>query len=460
LTPPGILSTSVGNINNRITIRFSEAVFGTSTAATPLLKVQALKNAITLSTNANAATPTYSALQAKDVVSISRNRINITLATPLIGANNRVKITADALMDEVGNKSGELTTVSASADSTPPTITSITLTGNKLLVVRFSETITMTGTAATLKNAVKLSTNGDAATPTYSALATADTVLTKKNTLEIKFATALNGDRLRVQVDKDALRDKVLNKNIVQTTPIFSADSTNPTLKSVVKVSDKVFNFTFSEPTSIYSAVATMKDPEKLNALKAKITFASNGNSGSPTYNALATGDKLAFKKGVLTITLVNAISGPNNRFKFAAGSFADASGNQSAELTTSLIASDTTGPMISKAILDAKNQVLTLTFNEAIFNNAAGASDAIKMIALRNAILLSTDSTTFSAIPSTSKIAIKANVMTIAFSTGLTGNYNRIRIPSTLLKDAVSNSSAQLTTKAIVADTIGPQLK
>jgi hypothetical protein len=459
LTPPGILSTSVGNINNRITIRFSEAVFPASTAATAQLKLQDLKKAITLSTNANATPPTYSALQAKDVVSISKNRIIITLATPLTGANNRVNIAADAVMDEVGNKSGELTTATVSADLAAPTITGISLTGNKLLVIRFNETVTMNSTAAALKNAVKISTNGDAATPTYNALAIADTVATKKNTIEIKFATALSGNRLRIQVGADAVRDKVANKNIEQQTVVFAADSTSPTIQSIVKVSDKVFNIHFSEPTVIYSATA-LKDTEKLTALKAKITLTSNGNVGTPTYVALALDDKLAFKKGVLTITLANAMTGANNRFRFAAGSFVDASNNLSAEITTALIASDTNGPIINNSSLDATNKILTLTFNETIINNAPGTTDALKLTALRNGIQLATDGVNYTAIPATSKLTIKGNTLTIVFATGLTGNSNRVRIPSTMLRDMASNPSTQLTTTTIKADTSGPQLK
>lgn len=317
----------------------------------------------------------------------------------------------------------------------------------------------MTSTALALKNAVKISTNGDATTPTYNALATADKIATKKNTIEVTFAAALSGDRLRVQIAADAVRDKVMNKNAIQTSVVFAADSTSPVIKSVIKSSDKVFNIRFSEPTVIYSATV-MKDLDKLNALKAKITLANNGNVASPTYNALASGDRLAFKNGVLTITLVDAITGANNRFRFAAGSFADASNNQSAELTTALIPSDINGPMISKSSLDATNKILTLTFNETIFNNAPGTGDAAKLTALRNATLLATDGANYTAIPATSKLTIKGNTLTIVFATGLTGNSNRVRIPSTMLRDVVNNQSAQLTTTAIKADTTGPQLK
>ncbi len=203
-----------------------------------------------------------------------------------------------------------------------------------------------------------------------------------------------------------------------------------------------------------------MKEAEKLTALKAKITLTSNGNVGTPTYAALAEEDKLSFKKGVLTITLVNAMTGANNRFRFAAGSFVDASNNQSAEYTTALIASDTNGPIISNSSLDATNKILTLTFNETIINNAPGATDALKLTALRNGIQLATDGVNYTAIPATSKLTIKGNTLTIVFATGLTGNSNCVRIPSTMLRDVASNPSTQITTATIKADTIGPQLK
>jgi hypothetical protein len=215
----------------------------------------------------------------------------------------------------------------------------ITLTGNKVLVIRFNETITMTSTAASLKNAVKLSKNGDHLSPTYTGLALEDKVVTKKNTLEITFATQVNGDRLRIQIDKDALRDRVSNKNNLLTTAVFSADSTSPYINSIVKVSDKVidrvFNIRFSERALIHSNA--LKDPEKLAELKSKITFTTNGNDASPTYNPLDTNDTLTFKNGVLTIRLANAINGTNNLFKFAAGAFKDLSGNLNAEMYTSL---------------------------------------------------------------------------------------------------------------------------
>ncbi len=92
--------------------------------------------------------------------------------------------------------------------------------------------------------------------------------------------------------------------------------------------------------------------------------------------------------------------------------------------------------------------------------NCTLGEGAALQMAALRSAILLASDGITFAPIPATSKITIKKNILTITLPTGLTGNSNRIRIPSTLLRDGVNNPSLQLTTISIVADTLGPRLK
>jgi hypothetical protein len=137
-----------------------------------------------------------------------------------------------------------------------------------------------------------------------------------------------------------------------------------------------------------------------------------------------------------------------------------DSAGNENADTTTTLIAADTSGPTLSKTTIDAMNKIVILTFNEKLVNGAAGATDALKLTALKSAITVAANGTNFSSLGSKDKILLKENTLVITFATALSGSTNVVKITTANLKDALSNNAGAITTSAIVADGTGPELK
>jgi hypothetical protein len=455
---PTISKVTVSSKNKIITVKFNESVLNGSSLAKAPDQLVALKNAITIATNADAATPTYSALGATDKVSIVKGKLVITLTTELKGANNKIKLAADALKDAANNKSAEALSSMFSADLTGPTLVGINVNANKEITLKFNENVAMFSTAIAFKNAITLATNGNLPTPTYSALAGTDKLTLNKNMVMITRTAALSGTSNKIQIAADALRDQAGNKNTLMTTSIIIADSTGPKIASASKMSEKVIAIKFNETATINSTAT--KDPEKLTALKAKISLAANGNAGTPTYSPLGSGDSITYTKGVLTITLGTALSGASNKLKIASGAMKDSAGNENADTTTTLIAADTSGPTLSKTTIDAMNKIVILTFNEKLVNGAAGATDALKLTALKAAITVAANGTNFSSLGSKDKILLKENTLTITFATALSGSTTVVKITTANLKDALSNNAGAITTSAIVADGTGPELK
>jgi hypothetical protein len=62
--------------------------------------------------------------------------------------------------------------------------------------------------------------------------------------------------------------------------------------------------------------------------------------------------------------------------------------------------------------------------------------------------------------LAATDKIVLKANTLTITFTSALSGNANIVNITTENLKDALGNKSDAITTSAIVADATAPELK
>jgi hypothetical protein len=162
----------------------------------------------------------------------------------------------------------------------------------------------------------------------------------------------------------------------------------------------------------------------------------------------------------VLTVTLGTALSGANNKLKIAAGALKDAAGVQNADTTTSLIAADTTGPTLSKTTIDATNKIVTLTFNETIANASTATTSAEKLAALKSGITIATTGSNPVALAGTDKITLKANTLTITFTTALSGSANVVSIATDKLQDALGKKSDVITTSAIVADGTAPELK
>ncbi|MCP3761229.1 DUF1533 domain-containing protein [Domibacillus sp. A3M-37] len=103
-----------------------------------------------------------------------------------------------------------LTATSIKKDAVAPSKSKESLDeSKKIITIEFSEDIFRVGsTAASLKSAIKLSTNGT----TFNALATGDTVEIVGNKLVITRSTALEGTTNMIQVAASALQDKYTNK--------------------------------------------------------------------------------------------------------------------------------------------------------------------------------------------------------------------------------------------------------
>jgi hypothetical protein len=208
------------------------------TIGTKAAKLAALRAAIMLSTNANVASPTYTALSDVDSVDLNKGVLTIKLATALNGANNRIKIAAGIMNDIFGNTNGELTTSILSADKVGPTFVSTNLPlkkANRTLAITLNESISNGFTSGktaenklALRAAITIKTNGGE----FVALSFKDTVKISKNQLLINFATALVKDNIyQVKMNAEAIQDLTGNKSAEIITESFVVDTTGPKLR-------------------------------------------------------------------------------------------------------------------------------------------------------------------------------------------------------------------------------------
>jgi hypothetical protein len=108
----------------------------------------------------------------------------------------------------------------------------------------------------------------------------------------------------------------------------------------------------------------------------------------------------------------------------------------------------DTTAPTLTKAEISANHKSVTLTFSEDIVNATADAA------ALKVAVQLAKDGTTFAALAPTDTVAISGTTLVVTFETALTTATNKIKVAAEALKDAAGNLTAVITTDTIDAST------
>jgi hypothetical protein len=97
---------------------------------------------------------------------------------------------------------------------------------------------------------------------------------------------------------------------------------------------------------------------------------------------------------------------------------------------------------------------------NETIATAASGATAAAQLTALKAAITIATTGSNPVALAGTHKITLKANTLTITFTTALTRSANVVSIATENLNDALGNKSGAITTSAIVAGGTEPELR
>lgn len=155
---------------NVVTLTFDE------TLVNALADLAALKAAIALAADGS----NFSALVADDSVALDGSTLTITLATPLSGASNKIRIAADSLKDASGNRVGSLTTAALDArDTTPAAFAFNAVTGAALNSAVESATITVSGINMASPIAVtggSYSINGAAYTSASGTVSNGDTV--------------------------------------------------------------------------------------------------------------------------------------------------------------------------------------------------------------------------------------------------------------------------------------------
>ena len=112
-----------------------------------------------------------------------------------------------------------------------------------------------------------------------------------------------------------------------------------------------------------------------------------------------------------------------------------DTIGNYSSTVDVNTITQDSIAPTFTSAAIDSANKVVTLTFSESVLSNVADAN------ALKAAITLSTDGTTFNSLGANDTVAITDGKLVITLESALSGNTNKIKVAANSLKDAANNA-------------------
>jgi hypothetical protein len=107
--------------NKSIAVKFNERVFNGSTAAKPAERLDALKNAVTITLDAEADTPTFAPLSATDKITFRGKQLRIILSKSLPSDKKfKIKIAEGVIADQVGNTTLAIETVKFETDKSGP----------------------------------------------------------------------------------------------------------------------------------------------------------------------------------------------------------------------------------------------------------------------------------------------------------------------------------------------------
>jgi hypothetical protein len=234
---PILSKVTLGPDNKTITIMMNEEANGTISGS-KTAKLAALRAAISVSTNANVVSPTYTSLGASDTVDLTKGVLTIKLATALSGAHNKIKITAGIMKDIFNNLNSELTTSTLIADKVGPIFVKADLPlkkANRTLVISLNESVSngfTSGKTSENKETLKLAVTIKTDTSEFVALKAADQVKLSGKTLQITFGAALVKDKdYQVKIDANALQDLTGNKNEEIVTDVIKVDTAGPKLR-------------------------------------------------------------------------------------------------------------------------------------------------------------------------------------------------------------------------------------
>ena len=455
-----IQSNAFLNATNRVvTIHFRDTIFSNYNT------VAQLKNAITITRNANADVPTYEALGANDTVAVRGNKLVVTFENQVTGYYNRIKIDANALRDRLNNKSVEQVTTPLVVDSTGPTLIKVTMDKKKReLLLQFSERVYVATTGANareiadnFKKAITFSRNGGA----FSELALRDKVSVNGRYVEILLGTALTTNDNRLKIAAEALQDLIGNFMPEIESEDIDLDSSGPILSKVTLAPDnRTITILMNEEASNVTAGSRAV---KLAALRAALTLSTNASESSPTYTALTSTDEVDLTKGVLTIKLATALTGDDNRIKIAAGIMRDLFNNTNDALTTSVFTADQVGPTFVSSDLPIKkyNRVLVIAMNEEINNGFTAGKSFENRAALKAAITIKTGDGDFVALSERDSIKVSGNELQITFGTALAKDIEfQVKIAARALQDLTGNMNEEIVTETFIVDTSGPKLR
>jgi chitodextrinase len=455
-----IQSNALFNATNKVvTIYFQDTIFNAYNT------LAQLKNAITITRNANENEPTYEALGLNDTVSIRGNRLVIEFENQVTGYYNRIKIASNALKDRLGFKSVEQISTPLVVDSTGPSLIKVKMDKKKKeLTLQFSERVYMATTGANAKEivdkfkaAVTFSRNGGA----FAALGARDKISLSGRFLEITLATPLSTNDNKIRIAEDAMKDLIGNMSEEMITAEIDLDASGPILSKVTLGPDnKTITIMMNEEASGTTAGAKSV---KLSALRSAISLSTNSSSAAPTYTPLTSLDFVELNKGVLTIKLATALTGANNKIKIAAGIMKDIFNNTNVELTTSTFAADKVGPTFVSTNLPLKkaNRTLVITFNESINNGFIIGKTNENKAALKTAITIKKDDGVFVKLDSIDQVKVSGKTLQISFAMALVKDKEyQVMIAAAAIQDLTGNKSAQITTDTFIVDTTGPKLR
>ncbi len=455
-----IQSNAYLNATNKVvTIYFQDHIFNVYNNLT------SLKNAVTITRNANASEPMYEPLGPNDQLSIRGNRLVIEFENQVTGYYNRIKIAGNALKDRLGYKAAEQLTTPLVVDSTGPSLIKVTMDKKKKeLLLQFSERLYMATSGANpkeitdkFKAAITFSRNGSA----FSALAARDKVTLSGRYLEISLATPLSTNDNKVKIAASVLKDLIGNLSAEIVTEEIDLDASGPILSKVTLGPDnKTITILLNEEAN---NTASGVKAAKLAALRAAIQISTNANVAVPTYAALGTNDMVDLNKGVLTIKLATALTSAHNKIKIASGIVKDIFGNTNSELTTSTIVADKFAPFFVKTDLPLKraNRTLVITLNETISNGFTSGKTAENKEALKAAVKIKTDSGEFVALKAIDQVRVSGKTMQITFAAPLVKDKQyQVKIAVNALQDLTGNKNEEIITDTFVVDTTGPKLR
>jgi hypothetical protein len=421
-----------------------------------------LKDLISITDEGNLANPVYSPLGANDEVEVKKNTIVITFENQITGYYNRIKIGEFALKDRFNYVSEELITTPIVVDVTGPKLIKTTMDKKKRKVTfRFSERIYMatagakpSDVATSFKNAITIKRGSGS----FVALSAKDKVSVSGRQIEVNLSASLTTDDNQIKFAADAIRDILGNKSLEITSPEIE-DLSGPILSKVTLGADnKTVTITLDEEAS-GAAIGTKAD--KLAALRASITIATDGTS----YNPIGSTDVVELTKGIITVKFATALTGATNRIRIAPDSIQDIFKNKNGLLTTSSIVADSVGPVCkipdeddanlcsSVALPSNKlNRTLTITFNERV--------SLIDKNTIKNAVTISTDGT-YASLGASDKVSTSKNRLVVTLSKPLiAAKVYQVKVAAGAVKDFFGNQNLEVESVTFEVDTSGPKLR